>query len=144
MVLELIYIIPWQAYHATSDRGRLKKRSCFDVIDAQKLFTSTVSSLLHTNSSHFPNPLILIFWPTWSYLNNFHHHSHHLSYQFHIISHHFISAQNHFISTQDHLKSTQNHPESSPLNLKHIEHPKSIIIYPTLGIFMALSALETY
>ena len=106
-------------------------------VDAKKWFTSTLSSVLHTNSSHFLNPLILIFWPTWSYLNSVHHHSHPLSHQFHIILHHFISTQNH-------SKFTQNHLESIPINLKHVKDPKSIIIYPILGIIVAFSTLETY
>ena len=83
-----------------------------------------------TNSSHFLILLILIFWTTWSYLNNVRHHLHPLS-------HHFISTRNHF-------KWTQNHPESIPINLKHVKNPKSIIICPILGIFVAFIALETY
>ena len=98
----------------------------YPLVDAQKLFTFMVSPLLHTNLSHFLNPLTSIFWPIWSYL---------------IIR---ILFCINFISTQNHLKSTQNHLKSILINPKHVEHPKSIIICPILGIFVAFSALETY
>ena len=51
---------------------------------------------------------------------------------------------NHIKSTWNRLKSTQNHPESIPIDLKHVENPKSIIICLILGIFVAFNVLETY
>ena len=95
-------------------------------VDTQKWFGSIVSLLIHTNAPHFLILLTLSFWPTWSYLNNVHHHLHPLS--------------QHFISTQNHFKSTHNHQESIPINLKHVKHLKSIIIYLILGIGMAFCA----
>ena len=45
---------------------------------------------------------------------------------------------------KNHIKLTQNRPKSVPISLKHVKHPKSIIICPILGIVVAFSALETY
>ena len=109
-------------------------------VDAQKWFKSMVSSLLHTNLSHFLILLTLIFWPNWPYFI--------ICILFHInfmsTQNHIKLTQNHFKSTQNHSKSTQNHSKSILINPKHIKHPKSIIIYPILGIVVAFSALETY
>ena len=82
-------------------------------VDAQKLFASMVPSPYCTNSSHFLIPLTLIFWPTWSYLNNILHHLYPFSHQMQIISKSYPIIPKPFQHHQNHIKSTHNYPKST-------------------------------
>lgn len=105
----------------------------FSVVDAQKWFASMVSSLFHTNSSHFLILLTLISWKNWSYFI--------ICILFHINSKPFQINSKPF---QINSESPQINSKSVLINPKHIKNPKSIIIWQILGIVVAFSVLETY